>query len=192
MHRRGRSSGWRSAARWLVNLAVAAVVAGALTLIWPQSLGGRIAYVKVDGHSMDPTLHMGDLAVVHRHAHYGNGDVVAYRVPRDEFGAGAFVIHRIIGGDGRTGFTTQGDNRTAPDIWHPRDADILGVVTLRVPGIGDAIATLASPIPLGGLCAGLTTTVMLLPASRRRSGDGDASGGASEDAVREGPVSDSS
>jgi signal peptidase I len=187
MHRGGRRSRLRGAVRWAVNLVVAGIVAGALTLIWPQSLGGRIAYVKVDGHSMDPTLHMGDLAVVHRHAHYAKGDVVAYRVPRDEFGAGAFVIHRIVAGNGRTGFTTQGDNRTAPDIWHPRDADILGVVTLRVPGIGRTVAALARPITLGGLCAGLTTTVMLLPSSRRRSSDEG-----SEDAPREDAVSDSS
>ncbi|MBV9368836.1 MAG: hypothetical protein JO074_03325, partial [Frankiales bacterium] len=46
-----RSAGW--------VLLIAAL--GLLAMMWPQSLGGDVAYVRVDGHSMDPTLHLGDL-----------------------------------------------------------------------------------------------------------------------------------
>src|SRR4051794_27546285 len=103
-------------ARWM--LLVAAV--GLLAMFWPQSLGGHVSYVRVDGHSMDPTFHMGDLAIVRRQSSYRVGDAVAYRIPRGEFAAGAMVIHRLVGGNGTTGYVTKGDNKTLLDEWHPK------------------------------------------------------------------------
>src|SRR5689334_25447687 len=75
------------------------IMAALLYLTWPQSLGGSIAYVKVNGHSMDGTYKSGDLVIVHRADDYRTGDIIAYRIPKDEFGSGAQVIHRIIGGN---------------------------------------------------------------------------------------------
>lgn len=136
-------------------------------LFWPQSLGGKVSFVRVDGHSMDPTFHMGDLAVVRKQSSYNVGDAVAYRIPNGEFGAGAMVIHRLIGGDGVHGYTTKGDNRTMADEWHPRTADIVGRVRYDVPSFGNTLAALTRPVNIGGLVAGLTVLVMLWP--RRES-----------------------
>ncbi|MCH8920200.1 MAG: S24 family peptidase, partial [Chloroflexi bacterium] len=61
-------------------------------LLWPTSLGGDVSYVMVRGVSMEPTLHPGELAVMRTQDGYKPGDVVAYRVPEDEFGAGAVII----------------------------------------------------------------------------------------------------
>ena len=36
-------------------------------VMWPQSLGGSVAYIKVQGHSMDGTYKSGDLIVVRKH-----------------------------------------------------------------------------------------------------------------------------
>ena len=154
-----RGLGARRAVRWTAL----ALIAAGLFVIWPQSLGGSVAYVKVDGHSMDPTYHTGDLAVVRRQSSYRVGDAVAYRIPRGDFGAGSLVIHRLIGGDGEKGYITQGDNRSIVDPWHPRTADIVGRVRMNVPGAGSRVAELSKPIYLGGLVAALTVAVMLVP-----------------------------
>ena len=145
--------------QWM--LAAATVALG--FLFWPQSLGGKVSFVRVDGHSMDPTFHMGDLAIVRKQSSYKVGDAVAYRIPKGEFGAGAMVIHRLIGGNGVTGYTTKGDNRTIADEWHPRTADIVGRVRYDIPSFGDKLAALTSPVNIGGLVASLTVLVMLWP-----------------------------
>lgn len=132
-------------------------------LFWPESLGGKVAYVKVQGDSMLPTFHFGDLAIVRKQSSYKVGDPVAYRIPEGEFGAGAMVIHRLIGGDGVHGFTTKGDNRTIADDWHPKTADILGKVQYDVPAMGSKLGELTRPVNVGGLVAGLTVLVMLWP-----------------------------
>src|SRR5947208_4675826 len=100
----------------------AAQLAFVAALLWfclPQGLGGRAGWVLVSGTSMLPHLHTGDLVLVERQSSYRIGEVVAYRVPNGEVGAGHVVIHRIVGGNGKTGWTMQGDNRTAADLWHP-------------------------------------------------------------------------
>src|SRR3954447_2695248 len=139
------------AARLTVQWTLAAATLAALFLIWPQSLGGKVAYVKVDGQSMYPTFHMGDLALVERQSTYRIGDPVAYKIPRGEFGAGALVIHRLIGGDGVHGYVTKGDNRTIKDEWHPKDADIVGRVRYDIPRAGVILGELTRPVYIGAL-----------------------------------------
>lgn len=151
-------------AHWML---VAASIATGL-LFWPQTLGGRMTYVRVDGHSMDPTFHMGDLAIVRKQSSYAVGDPVAYRIPKGEFGAGAIVIHRLIGGDGAHGYVTKGDNRTVVDEWHPHTGDVVGRVRYAVPGAGTTFARLSQPVYLGVLVSGLTVFTMLLPSKDRR------------------------
>jgi signal peptidase len=158
--------------QWML---VAALVPLAF-LFWPQSLGGKVAYVMVDGHSMNPTYHSGDLAIVRRQPSYNVGDPVAYRIPKGEFGAGAMVIHRLIGGDGVRGFTTKGDNRTVADEWHPRTADVVGKVDYDLPALGSKVVQFTKPVYVGGLVASLTVLVMLWPKredkQRKRSSRG--------------------
>jgi signal peptidase len=149
--------------QWMLVTAVVALG----FLFWPQSLGGKVAYVRVDGHSMDPTFHMNDLAIVKRQPSYQVGDIVAYRIPKGEFGAGAMVIHRLIGGDGVHGFKTKGDNRTIADEWHPRTADVVGKVQYDIPAFGSKLAELTKPVYVGGLVAGLTVLVMVWPSREK-------------------------
>ena len=163
----------RTVARSFQWMLVAATVALGF-LFWPQSLGGKVSYVKVDGQSMFPTFHFGDLAIVRKQSSYTIGDPVAYRIPKGEFGAGAMVIHRLVGGDGVHGYTTKGDNRTINDEWHPRTADIVGKVQYDIPAMGSKLAELTRPVYVGGLVAGLTVLVMVWPkreekAPKRRS-----------------------
>lgn len=128
------------------QLALAAVL---LWFCWPQNLGGRADWVLVSGTSMLPRLHTGDLVLVERQSSYHVGEVVAYRVPKGQVGAGYVVIHRIIGGNGRTGWTMKGDNRTAPDLWHPTDRNVLGAKLLRIPDAWFVLRIFHMPVLLG-------------------------------------------
>jgi signal peptidase len=131
-----------------------ALVAAALWLFLPQSLGGRAGWVLVSGTSMLPHLHTGDLVLVERQSSYHVGEVIAYRVPQGTVGAGHVVIHRIIGGNGRTGWKMKGDNRTAPDLWYPTNRDVVGAKLLRVPNAWLVLRFLRAPVFLA-LLAGL-------------------------------------
>lgn len=126
-----------------------AIVAALGWYCLPQALGGRAAWVMVSGTSMLPRLHTGDLVLVERRSSYHVGEVVAYRVPKGEVGAGYVVIHRIIGGNGRTGWKMKGDNRTAPDLWYPTDHDVIGSKLLRIPHAWFFLRLLHMPLMLG-------------------------------------------
>ena len=149
-----------------LGLIGAVVVAWAITLR-PQALGGPAVFVAVRGSSMLPTYRHGDLVVVESASAYRIGDVVAYRVPAGQVGAGKIVIHRIVGGDGVHGFTLRGDNNTAPDPWSPKQGDMLGVATVRVADAGRAIALVRQPAMLAALAAALVVTLILLQPPRR-------------------------
>jgi len=130
---------------------LAAQLALVALLLWfclPQSFGGRAGWVLVSGTSMLPHLHTGDLVLVEHQSNYRVGDVIAYRVPRGQIGAGHVVIHRIIGGNGRTGWRMKGDNRTAPDLWYPTNHDVIGVKQLRVPDAWFVLRIFHMPIML--------------------------------------------
>src|ERR1051325_2200414 len=87
--------------RWLraLNIAVTLVLA----VVWwnlyrPQIVGGPAGYARVKGVSMQPSFHDGDLVITRSHSRYHVGEVIAYRVPDGDPGAGLHVIHRIVGG----------------------------------------------------------------------------------------------
>jgi signal peptidase I len=151
---------------------VAALIAVWAFTLRPQVLGGPTVFVAVRGSSMLPTYEHGDLVIVHSAAAYQAGDVVAYRVPAGQIGAGKIVIHRIVDGDATHGFTLQGDHNTAPDPWHPRQADMVGIATFRLSGAGRLIALVQEPVILAGLASAIVVTVFLArparPASRTR------------------------
>jgi signal peptidase I len=136
-------------------LTVAAVIVWALVLR-PQFLDGPAGYVLVAGQSMEPELRTGDLVVVHAQDTYEVGDVISYRVPHDEPGAGALVIHRVIGGTAATGYRTQGDNRERPDLWRPKPAEIQGRMWVHLPAVGRVFGVLRQPLIIATL-AGLFT-----------------------------------
>jgi signal peptidase I len=149
---------WRAVSLAFIG---AVVVAWALTLR-PQVLGGPAVFVAVRGSSMLPTYVHGDLVVVESAAQYRIGEVVAYRVPAGQVGAGKIVIHRIVGGDGIRGFTLKGDHNTAPDPWSPKQGDMVGVATVRLPDAGRLIALVRQPAILAALAAALVVTLILL------------------------------
>jgi signal peptidase len=135
---------------------LAAQLAFVAALLWfclPQSVGGRAGWVLVSGTSMLPRLHTGDLVLVEHQSGYRVGDVIAYRVPKGEVGAGHVVIHRIIGGNGRTGWRMKGDNRSAPDLWYPTNHDVIGAKQLRIPNAWFVLRIFHMPVLLAIVAA---------------------------------------
>jgi signal peptidase len=131
-----------------VAAAQLALIAACIWFGLPQTLGGRAGWVMVSGTSMLPRLHTGDLVLVERRSGYHVGEIVAYRVPRGQVGAGHVVIHRIIGGNGATGWRMKGDNRTAPDLWYPTNHDVVGVKQLRIPDAWFVLRVFHMPVLL--------------------------------------------
>jgi signal peptidase len=125
--------GLRHLAGWS---ALGLIVAVWIFFLRPESLGGTAAYLIVSGHSMEPTLHSGDLVVAFRQRAYGRGDVIAYHIPKNQAGAGALVIHRIVGGSAGSGYITRGDNRAYKDPWRPKANDIGGEMKVHAPRLG--------------------------------------------------------
>jgi signal peptidase len=153
---------WRRRLLAVLGLAVllGLLAAWAVTLR-PTSLGGRAVYITVTGTSMQPTLRGGDLVVLREERSYRNGEIVAYRVPAGQPGAGSKVIHRIVGGSGAEGYVTRGDNRGSDDFWRPTDADVLGAFWFRAPGLGRYVPVLRTPAVIATLSAALVIWIVL-------------------------------
>jgi signal peptidase len=107
---------------------------------------------------MLPTYQNGDLVIVVRQAAYEVGDAAAYRVPAGELGAGRIVVHRISSADGDR-FVMLGDNNPAPDPVKPAFDDMAGRVMVELPGAGNLVAWLFSPLIAGGLASALVVMV---------------------------------
>lgn len=132
-------------------------------LLRPGFLGGSASYVLVSGVSMQPGLATGDLAIMRKQARYSKGDVIAFQVE------GGVVIHRIVGGNARKGYVTQGDNREEPDMWRPKPSNVGGALWFNIPKIGLAIAMLRQPLILAvfaGILGALTAFRRGSPATR--------------------------
>ncbi len=157
---RKRRARRRVLGRMLLILAVVALIAVGFVALRPQSLGGSLAYIEMHGDSMVPTLHDGDLVVAEHQSTYGLGEIVVYRVPTGQPGAGAVVIARIVGGTTSTGFVTRGDGSVVSDPVHPKASDILGRVRLHVP--------MAAALVVAGVAVMVVVAVVLALVTRRR------------------------
>jgi signal peptidase I len=145
-----------------VQIAAVLAIAGFwFVALRPQALGGPAGFALVNGTSMNPRYHTGDIVIVHRQSHYRIGEIVAYIVPKGTAGAGAQVIHRLIGGNEQSGFVVQGDNRTAPDIWHPTRSQIVGAAWVHIPKAGVIIELLHTPLFLASLAAAIAVAAAI-------------------------------
>ncbi|MFT4109287.1 S24/S26 family peptidase [Propionicimonas sp.] len=135
-------AGRRTLVRRLGQVVGWALLVGAVVLGWPSSMGGCTTLTIVTGHSMEPTLHPGDLAVT-RCGNPQVGDVVAYRPFADK---SPVVIHRIIGGDPVAGWELQGDNNHFIDPFKPVAGQVTGVMVAAVPGLGGVMSFFTSPL----------------------------------------------
>lgn len=151
--------------RMLANIGVLAFLGVWFVTLAPTVIHGPAAYVEVNGHSMDGTYKTGDLILTHQRESYARGDIIVFKTDM-----GGQVVHRIIGGNGITGFTTQGDNNPDPDPWHPTNADVVGKAWHRFEGKAWVLHLPRQPW-FAGVTAGLLTLVVLgldaMPSKRK-------------------------
>lgn len=149
------------------TLLVLLVLGWAFTLR-PVALGGPATFVMVTGQSMEPTYHDGDFVVLRAQDDYATGDIVTFPVPEGEPGAGALIIHRIIGGTPEA-FTIQGDNNDHIDDWTPSETDVLGSEWFVIPRGGDILRQVTEPTMLAALAGGIVTMIVLMRPDRSSS-----------------------
>ncbi len=110
-------------------------------LLAPTQLGGWVTYVIVDGNSMEPGFHRGDLLLVRTESGYGVGDAVAYQNKE----LGKFVFHRIVGTESDR-FILKGDNNSWLDSYYPNQDEVVGKLWIHIPKLGRAIEWVRLPI----------------------------------------------
>lgn len=118
-----------------------------LVVIWiafaPIKVGGQASYVMVNGISMEPKYHTGDLVIVRKQPVYQVGDVIAYRDAQ----MSAYVIHRVIGIE-QGQYVLKGDNNSWIDAYHPDQNEVAGKQWVYVPKAGRTILWLRIPANL--------------------------------------------
>src|ERR1043165_935939 len=96
-----------------------------LTAIWitfaPTMIGGQASYVMVNGISMEPGFHRGDLIILRSTSTYNVGDIATYH----DANLNTFVIHRIIAIEGDH-YVFKGDNNWWIDNYQPTRAELIG------------------------------------------------------------------
>lgn len=115
-------------------LAVVAILATMLVVVFPPVVGAEHSYVVVSG-SMEPTLSPGDVVLVEDAppSAVESGDVVTFE--RD----GVRTTHRVVDVVGREGtphFRTQGDANDAVDQRLVGPEELVGRVAFTIPLVG--------------------------------------------------------
>ena len=148
-----------------------------LVVIWiafaPAKIGGQASYVLVNGISMEPNYHTGDLVIVRKAEAYQIGDVITYR----DAEMGAYVIHRIIGIE-QGQFIIKGDNNSWIDAYQPTVDEIVGKQWIYVPKAGRAMQWLRKPINLSltiVLLGGVFMSSMITKPSKGKKGKNNPS-----------------
>ncbi len=151
--------------RWMHTLSAVSAFALAVVawlLFAPLQIGGQAGYVIVQGNSMEPVYHRGDLVIVRAVDKYQIGDIATYRDPRI-----GLVIHRIIARDGER-FAFQGDHNDWVDSYRPLPTDVVGKFWIHLPSVGKLVAQLRSPRYLAVLVAVMAMIAMTATAGETK------------------------
>ncbi|MGH3137349.1 MAG: signal peptidase I [Gaiellaceae bacterium] len=140
----------RTATRIASFVVIFAALAAAWAVLAPPELGGSTRYVILDGSSMEPSLHSGDLAVVRQQDSVEKGDVVLYNHP----GLGAHVLHRVVRERGSR-YVLKGDNNDFLDDVRPTADEIEGHLWFSLPRVGSTIIWARQPLHAGLIVFGL-------------------------------------
>jgi signal peptidase I len=156
---------WRWVSAFLTGCSLICVAA-AWMVFAPIPLGGQVAYVMINGNSMEPIFHTGDLMIVHQVSNYQVGDIVAYLDAK----LGRYVFHRIIG-QHLDHYIFKGDHNTWIDSYQPTASELIGKEWIYLPQAGKAILWLRTPISLA-LIVGILVFIVLALAIRSKNKHG--------------------
>jgi signal peptidase I len=128
------------------------VLAAVLVTFSVLSATGYVKARVVLTGSMQPAINPGDIVITAPVTRIEPkiDDVAAYQARRFDGAPIGVFTHRIINGDGQSGWVLKGDNNPSPDIQKPTNSDILGVVIFVIPWLGNLLSrqVLFTVIPL--------------------------------------------
>jgi signal peptidase len=128
------------------------VLAAVLVTFSVMSATGYVKARVVLTGSMQPTINPGDIVITApvTRVEPKIDDVAAYQARRFDGAPVGVFTHRIMSGDGQSGWVLKGDNNPSPDIQKPKNNDILGVVIFVIPWLGNLLSrqVLFTVIPL--------------------------------------------
>lgn len=121
------------------------LIAVALLIFSTLSFTGVVKARIVLTGSMAPAINTGDVILTTpiTRKEPRIGDVIAYQAKRFNGQSVAVFSHRIVGGNIDSGFIVKGDSNKSPDTQKPKRGDILGVVILVIPYIGNLLTAKA-------------------------------------------------
>jgi signal peptidase I len=133
-----------------------------------MQVGGQVAYVIINGNSMEPNFHLGDLIIVRPQPYYNIGDQIVYR----NTDTGVNVFHRIIDLE-LDRYSLKGDNNAWIDAYQPKQEEVIGKLWAHLPRFGKVLQFIRRPINMAliaGVLAGLLVTNIgsRQPKGRRR------------------------
>lgn len=111
-----------------------------------QIIGNTVSYVNcysavtVISGSMEPTLHVGDIAIIKKCDNYKTGDIVTFFTTDEEV-----YTHRIIS-NGFDKYKTKGDANNVEDDFIVYKQNVIGKVMFRIPYLGKYIAIISGKI----------------------------------------------
>src|SRR4051794_40541491 len=144
--------------RWIAKLATLLfllLLGAAWVAFAPTQFGGQAAYVIVNGNSMEPLYHRGDLVIIRAQPDYQVGDIVTYRHP--QIGP---VIHRIIGRAAEY-FVFKGDHNNFIDPYRPVRSELIGTSWIYLPSVGNILMQLRAPLNMAILAAVAGVIIMV-------------------------------
>jgi signal peptidase I len=122
----------------------------ALVLLTALLLATAIGYRPLIDHSdsMRPAIRAGDLLITHGEpaTSVRVGEIVSFDDPALK---GRLVTHRVVAihaAGGRIDFLTRGDANPSPESWSVTPRASVGILKLRIAGVGRAVAWLADPL----------------------------------------------
>jgi signal peptidase I len=147
-------------AMWLV-FAVAA-----WAIFAPIPVGGSVAYIIVNGISMEPNFHLGDLVIVRPSSYYNVGDIVVYQ---NQGLGGKNVFHRIIELN-LDRYILKGDNNSWVDTYQPTEDEVIGKLWIYIPRGGWLLGKVRTPLGMALTASGLGIFLVISFSPNRRKG----------------------
>ena len=131
----------------------------------PLQVAGQASYVIINGNSMEPHFHLGDLVIVHQVPDYQVGDIVVYR----NADLKSLVFHRIIALN-LDHFVMKGDNNGWTDSYQPSQSELVGKLWFYLPKAGNIVRWLRSPVVMAILAGALGATLGIILTTHNKRG----------------------
>lgn len=174
--------------RWFFAVLVWSVIPSLALVVVASYFGlaiNRHVYppvVLVEGTSMKPLLHFGDLVFLKKfnEGQLRKGDIIAFRTTKDvqqKWNVPGSYVHRIVKvekGDSGLQFQTKGDNVLGKDPFWTVEQNVIGIYTSRIRGAGYPILFFRSnqgKLLLGGVLLVVLLYWLLGVWERKRSAD---------------------